>query len=239
MNQNVFDCIVCLEMCQECINCTQCNQILCRKHVARLPDDRCPACRASPFRFQENIALRRIISDVRRSMGVPTPPSSPRNQSAEIAAQSPAATEDAAEVIQRWFRRTGTGRPTMVPAEDERASDIPPDAANAAALIQGHFRRAGARNSAEAQAVLPRYGRKIPCRGRDGQFAKIPSQEHEHHMRCHVRSCREPGCRSVWSGPWGKFIGGADGQTHFDLSECTEGKRLNVLIGWNYENPAR
>eukprot|EP00931_Biecheleriopsis_adriatica_P006800 TRINITY_DN108155_c0_g1_i1.p2 TRINITY_DN108155_c0_g1~~TRINITY_DN108155_c0_g1_i1.p2 ORF type:complete len:174 (+),score=35.35 TRINITY_DN108155_c0_g1_i1:87-608(+) len=165
--QDLFKCVVCLDICHECINCRNCNQILCKRHVQELTDDRCPVCRETPFRFRENIALQRIIGEIKSRLGIPDPPPPP-----------------------------------------------PPEAAG----------------------VQPRYGRKIPRAGAPGHFQKLPSDEHANAMKEHTRSCDNEKCRSVWRGPWGSFIGGRSGSTHFDLTECAEGKRLNEMIGWDYDN---
>jgi hypothetical protein len=58
-------------------------------------------------------------------------------------------------------------------------------------------------------------------------------------MKEHTQSCRHEGCHSVWNGPWGSFIGGPRGSTHFELTRCREGRRMNRLIGWDYNNPSR
>jgi NAD-dependent SIR2 family protein deacetylase len=86
--------------------------------------------------------------------------------------------------------------------------------------------------------VDPTFGSKVPCDKGEGHFKKIPTSEHQANMTNHTHSCKYDGCRNVWHGPWGSFIGGARGRTHFDLSECPEGKRLNQVIGWNYDVPA-
>lgn len=86
--------------------------------------------------------------------------------------------------------------------------------------------------------VHPRFGSKVPCTGRlEGQFKKLPNDEHHDNMRLHTRSCRHASCSRVWTGPWGTFIGGDQGSTHFDLTDCPEGKKMNEQIGWNYEDP--
>ena len=64
---------------------------------------------------------------------------------------------------------------------------------------------------------------------------KIATAQQKQRMVQHVQSCRHVSCRSVWRGRWGSFIGGAEGSTHFDLTTCEVGKRLNQAIGWNYE----
>jgi len=88
--------------------------------------------------------------------------------------------------------------------------------------------------------VSPRYGTKTPCsgtRGREGEFRKDPSDNHRERMVAHVRMCTHGDCNRVWNGPWGTFIGGAQGSTHFDLTECATGRRLNEQIGWNHGDP--
>merc|ERR1712110_115097 len=86
----------------------------------------------------------------------------------------------------------------------------------------------------------PQYGSKVPCRGsRVGEFKKVPSDNHHDAMKHHVRACGRADCQHVWKGPWGSFIGGARGSTHFDLTECADGKRLNELAGWDYDDPRR
>jgi len=194
MDERLFECAVCLEVCQQCINCLQCNQILCGRHVGDLHDDRCPVCRASPFRFQENVALQRIIAELNRRAGrLEEPPASTRGRFAP---------EGGAAVA-----------PSGGAAPEETVSEA-------------------------ARAVHPRFGSKVPCAGRlGGQFMKLPSEEHAVSMRAHVRHCTHAGCRTVWSGPWGSFIGGDRGQTLFDLTDCREGRRLNQLIGWDYQDP--
>merc|ERR1712196_245746 len=57
--------------------------------------------------------------------------------------------------------------------------------------------------------VDPRFGSKVPCDRGEGQFKKIPTSEHREDMRNHTRSCRHDGCKHVWAGRWGSFIGGA------------------------------
>lgn len=86
-------------------------------------------------------------------------------------------------------------------------------------------------------SIDPRFGSKVRCDSGEGHFKKKPSSQHRDDMRSHCASCRHVGCKHVWDGPWGSFIGGPRGGTHFDLTECREGKEMNTLIGWNYENP--
>eukprot|EP00927_Polykrikos_kofoidii_P048730 TRINITY_DN42945_c0_g1_i1.p1 TRINITY_DN42945_c0_g1~~TRINITY_DN42945_c0_g1_i1.p1 ORF type:complete len:564 (-),score=73.49 TRINITY_DN42945_c0_g1_i1:59-1750(-) len=86
--------------------------------------------------------------------------------------------------------------------------------------------------------VDPRFGSKFPCDSGEGQFQKTPTSEHRENMRNHTKLCRHDGCKHVWEGPWGSFIGGPRGGTHFDLTECPEGKQMNEVFGWNYASPA-
>eukprot|EP00416_Gambierdiscus_australes_P040709 CAMPEP_0171102188 /NCGR_PEP_ID=MMETSP0766_2-20121228/57106_1 /TAXON_ID=439317 /ORGANISM="Gambierdiscus australes, Strain CAWD 149" /LENGTH=166 /DNA_ID=CAMNT_0011562423 /DNA_START=116 /DNA_END=616 /DNA_ORIENTATION=+ len=119
----------------------------------------------------------------------------------------------------------------------EESSDDQPDAAASIAAQQA---ATGARGDAVPQVPQadPRYGSKVPLRNQSHGFAKRPNEAHDAAMLAHVRACEHEQCRSLWSGPWGKFIGGANGRTHFDLTDCMEGRRLNELIGWNYDDPA-
>jgi len=94
------------------------------------------------------------------------------------------------------------------------------------------------RPSAQAKPVDPTFGSKVLCDGGESHYKKIPTAEHKMNMTHHTRVCNNEGCKSVWQGPWGSFIGGAKGGTHFDLTECPEGKQMNEIIGWNYANPA-
>lgn len=81
-------------------------------------------------------------------------------------------------------------------------------------------------------------GVKIPRESpNQDQFKKIPNDSHKTIMVGHVFRCEHEGCRSVWKGRWGQFIGGRKGSTHFDLTRCPVGKELNEMIGWNYDDP--
>jgi hypothetical protein len=53
----------------------------------------------------------------------------------------------------------------------------------------------------------------------------------------HCNICPNSECHSLYSGPWGSFIGGVMGRTHFDLTECVKGKAFNVQAGWKYLDP--
>lgn len=72
----------------------------------------------------------------------------------------------------------------------------------------------------------------------NGGKRKLPTYAEALLMGIHARTCSHPGCRYVWRGAWGSFIGGPNGGTHFDLTACPEGRELNEEIGWNYDNPA-
>jgi hypothetical protein len=56
-------------------------------------------------------------------------------------------------------------------------------------------------------------------------------------MARHVNTCRDAKCYEVWTGNWGSFIGGEMGETHFDLTLCERGRRLNEQVGWDYTDP--
>ncbi len=56
-------------------------------------------------------------------------------------------------------------------------------------------------------------------------------------MTGHVASCNHPGCYTVWKGGWGPFIGGPQGSTVFDLTQCPLGAQFNSDIGWDIQDP--
>jgi len=233
MDEKFFECAVCLEICRECINCTKCHQIFCKSHASNL--SRCPVCRDAPFRFQENVALQRIIRDLKQRQGITTPPASPGESSAAPpAAISPSAdeSESVATTLAGVFSSFLAG---VSSASNETTVSA---ASRAASRTLASPRAAGGTPALECPEIDPRYGSKVPRRGQDGQFKKMPTAEHTRNMKEHTRSCRHAGCYSVWNGPWGSFIGGQRGSTHFDLTECPEGRRLNLLIGWDYDDPA-
>lgn len=101
----------------------------------------------------------------------------------------------------------------------------------------------------ELQAAMPawlprqqqqrqqQYPRKHPIPGRPGEFRKGTSDHEYTSMLGHVQNCRHPGCHRLWRGRWGFFIGGRQGSTHFDLTDCRQGDSLNTSIGWNKSNP--
>lgn len=170
--------------------------------------------------------MQRIIAEFKASTGIVSPPHSPREIGADSALTatysgllaSVSGAANAVASIHQLFAGYGTAdEPAPAPQEglaDEVLAEVPP------------------------VEVQPEFGSKVPCHGaRLGQFRKLPSLEHEANMKAHVRSCPHACCGHVWKGPWGSFIGGADGTTHFDLTECDDGKRLNQLIGWDYEDP--
>lgn len=53
---------------------------------------------------------------------------------------------------------------------------------------------------------------------------KVPFDEKREEMNNHVKACKNPKCFTVWSGPWGTFIGGEDGAKYFDFTDCPIGK---------------
>lgn len=75
-----------------------------------------------------------------------------------------------------------------------------------------------------------------PNNPRPGERMKIPSYRCAVYMATHAGKCDDPKCRSVWTGPWGSFIGGIDGDRYFDLTECPIGKKWNQEAGWNYHD---
>ena len=40
----------------------------------------------------------------------------------------------------------------------------------------------------------------------------------------HCNICPNSECHTLYAGPWGAFIGGVMGRTHFDLTNCPKGK---------------
>eukprot|EP00928_Gymnodinium_smaydae_P080624 TRINITY_DN6428_c0_g1_i2.p2 TRINITY_DN6428_c0_g1~~TRINITY_DN6428_c0_g1_i2.p2 ORF type:complete len:192 (-),score=31.72 TRINITY_DN6428_c0_g1_i2:480-1055(-) len=191
MDEKSFECSICLQMCNRVVNCSKCNQIFCKAHVRRLPRKACPVCRDTPARFEENVALQRIIDDYRARIGAPPCEEVPSDDDV----QSTASDDD-----NSMFARPGVLGPRQVET---------------------------------------RFGRKEPRPGFNGEFQKVPSDTHDAVMREHARTCTHTGCSHVWNSRWGSYIGGRRGDTHFDLTQCPEGKALNVLIGWDYENPSR
>lgn len=285
MDTKCFECAVCLDMCRECINCLECNQILCKEHVDHLPNDRCPVCRDSPFRYQDNIALQRIIVDLKERMGIVDPPRpSPRARGSRVSiGMENTAGDEGVEATTDPGQPAAPSRPAepgvrlgAEPAEPTTPVFRPPsrrDPAQTApqqttpegpvARAEGAIESAGppqrrrhaaaevAQVTGEAQpprvsgaqrgrggvqaSTMP--GQKIPRPCHPGEFRKSPNDEHSAQMRQHVLTCGHEDCVSVWRGPWGSFIGGEDGKTHFHLSECATGRRLNEAIGWNYDDP--
>jgi hypothetical protein len=90
----------------------------------------------------------------------------------------------------------------------------------------------------DGELEIGRYGSKIPLGPpHAGEYRKQPTDAHKNTMKDHVYGCGHEGCRKVWSGPWGCFIGGAEGKECFDLTWCPIGKKLNEMTGWDYANP--
>lgn len=76
VDDKLFECAICHNLCsRDCINCIKCNNIFCRSHVKDLA--RCPCCHHAPFGFAENVALQRIITQIRQYRGIKTLPSAP------------------------------------------------------------------------------------------------------------------------------------------------------------------
>lgn len=210
MDTKCFECAICFELCRQCTNCTKCNQILCLTHVAQICEsggNRCPMCRDEPFHFQENIALQRIIADLRERMGLVDPePEAPPPASAAAAPGAGTPAEEQAPP-RRLRRRVQVSERT---AQSIEANAVPAD---------------------------PACGDKLPCPQRPGHFMKVPNEDHDRAMAAHVGICTHSDCHSVWRGPWGNFIGGTRGSRHFDLTRCALGRHLNESIGWNYDEP--
>lgn len=187
MEDQAFECIVCFEICKDCINCSVCHQILCKSHVQELHQNQCPGCRNEPFAFQENVALQRIID---------------RYQ--EQKRQAPR------WVLDAFGANAGGGAPTTTDClRDDTALRFENE-----------------------------YGLKAPRDvPNEDEFMKLPTRAHKYAMQQHVQHCDYEGCHVVWSGPWGRFIGGKRGKIYFDLTDCATGRTLNEMIGWNYNDP--
>ena len=245
MDEKAFECIVCLGVCRDCINCTNCHQLLCQEHVKDLRHDRCPSCRASPFHFTENIALRRIIEQV-------LPQQRGNNE------RRPRRDEDNTDGNEPLSRRRATVQestsvgPTENPgirrtrrtrrASRQRLAAVG-TAATTTTATSNSYRHEWevpffGLDDARLDHSISQYGSKTRRNHPyHNEYKKVPNDAHHHNMLVHVRGCTHPGCKSVWMGPWGHFIGGADGRKYFDLTCCRIGRRLNELIGWDYEDP--
>jgi len=253
MDEKLFECAVCLETCRECINCMQCNQLLCKGHVKDL--DRCPFCRDAPFRYSDNIALQRIIRELKSRMGTTTPPP-PRDAGDEfagalslatLAAGAASAVSTLIDSISSTTDRVetedtatylGLGEHVLANTSVANRSTANTTANIAETEATATETLAVEEDGEEVVEVDPRYGSKVPRMGRHlGEFKKVPNPDHADTMKRHASRCRHAGCRVVWNGPWGNFIGGEQGSSHFDLTDCRAGKRLNKLIGWNYRDP--
>ena len=57
---NKFECVICYQIFNNPIECIRCNNNFCKKHLPIL-NNKCPFCNNCPFRYIENIWLRRII----------------------------------------------------------------------------------------------------------------------------------------------------------------------------------
>eukprot|EP00929_Paragymnodinium_shiwhaense_P006369 TRINITY_DN10965_c0_g1_i4.p1 TRINITY_DN10965_c0_g1~~TRINITY_DN10965_c0_g1_i4.p1 ORF type:complete len:191 (-),score=16.91 TRINITY_DN10965_c0_g1_i4:144-716(-) len=188
---------------------------MCKRHVKTLAHDRCPTCRETPFRFQENIPMQRLIDDVRDRMGILRPP-----PSEALDRRPPTPLSDFISYA-GWFVQ---GYPEAAPSVAPEHDRLPLES------LREQRRRE------RVTGVRADHGQKQRMTGRhEGEYCKAPTQALERQMRQHVSECTE--CKTVWRGRWGVFIGGDGGSTHFDLTECEQGKELNELIGWDYEDP--
>uniref|UniRef100_A0A7S4N8D6 Isopenicillin N synthase-like Fe(2+) 2OG dioxygenase domain-containing protein n=1 Tax=Paramoeba aestuarina TaxID=180227 RepID=A0A7S4N8D6_9EUKA len=79
---------------------------------------------------------------------------------------------------------------------------------------------------------------KTPIPNSPGQFKKNATPQQFQEMKEHTSKCNNAGCYVVWTGMWGPFIGGRDGDVDFALSECPIAKWMNETIGWDYQKPA-
>ena len=67
---------------------------------------------------------------------------------------------------------------------------------------------------------------------------KHPSLMQAKQMAHHVANCTSLECRRMWNTKWGSYIGRGEGaEEEFHLSECDEGRQLNVGLGWKYHDP--
>ena len=85
--------------------------------------------------------------------------------------------------------------------------------------------------------VQPTRLPKTPLPHRPGEFKKNCTPQQFEEMKQHTQECSNPRCFVVWNGMWGPFIGGRDGDVNFSLSECSRGRWMNEVIGWDYTNP--
>eukprot|EP00742_Colponemidia_sp_Colp-10_P006407 GILJ01006865.1.p1 GENE.GILJ01006865.1~~GILJ01006865.1.p1 ORF type:complete len:489 (+),score=5.02 GILJ01006865.1:76-1542(+) len=58
--QKEFECIICLEVADNAVDCSTCHVVCCESCSTRLSS--CPHCRKQPAIFSANVALRRLIS---------------------------------------------------------------------------------------------------------------------------------------------------------------------------------
>ena len=59
---NTFECCICLESFKDPVECTNCNNNFCKKHIPHI--NRCPICKKEPFSYKENIWLKREVSKI-------------------------------------------------------------------------------------------------------------------------------------------------------------------------------
>ena len=55
-----FQCIICSERYEDPVECLNCNNNICKKH-AIIIENGCPICRCIPFKFRDNVWLKRTI----------------------------------------------------------------------------------------------------------------------------------------------------------------------------------
>lgn len=62
--EDLYTCPICIELCEDAIECMKCHKFFCREHLAGFKNV-CPACRATPFEYQTNIPINRIIEEMK------------------------------------------------------------------------------------------------------------------------------------------------------------------------------
>jgi hypothetical protein len=246
--------------------------------VKKFQDDRCPGCRSSPFRYQENIALQRIIEqafpkeeknedNVKKKAKIKKHTTTTTTSTHEIEDEEPHEGEEETENTGypprllpglEWaqesllvfdedppsfhddpFLALAQTVPQAYYADDVLGS-LPtlPTTAQPENPIELNRRKARRVDNASSSYDIRDSGHKThrPPPYED-EFQKTPTVAHKETMKQHVRSCDHDECHRVWRGPWGHFIGGQDGREYFDLTNCPVGKRLNEMIGWDYDHP--
>ena len=229
MAMNRFQCILCFELCDsgnknDCVvHCMECHQILCHSHVTRISNDKCPNCRNEPFRYQKNIPFQRIIDDLRKF--------EEQQQQKKNAA-----------LLERVVIESKKSSATYEKLKDSWIGileEFKTKTAKENGLVGTQTQLSGRRCHDDNIIFEGRHGMKVPLRSkrRSNEYEKLPNTSHRKLMKLHVRQCSNESCRTLLTGKWGIFIGGSKGRARFDLTNCHTGKRLNEMIGWNYENP--